>query len=78
MQNKAKLFFETSIIGSWPLIPYQKAWSMLKKSGEKDKSKSIMYQKMQKMQNEPKTNPNEPNFLVKNLNNEPKINDTKL
>ena len=53
MQNKAKLFFETSIIGIWPLIPYQKAWSVLKKWGEKSKPESIIYQKMQKMQNKP-------------------------
>jgi hypothetical protein len=53
MQNKAKWFFETSIMGSWHLIPYQKAWSVLKKWGEKSKPKSIMYHKMQKMQNKP-------------------------
>ena len=50
MQNKAKWFFEISIMGSWPLIPYQKAWSVLNKSGEKYKPESIMYQKKQQMQ----------------------------
>jgi len=65
MQNKAKLFFETSIMGSWPLIPFQKGWSMLKKCVEKCKPESIMYQKKQKMQNEP------------NLKNDP-MNVTKV
>jgi len=43
-------------MGSWTLIPYQKAWSMLKKCGEKCKPESIMYQKKQKMRNKANLN----------------------